>query len=66
MNIQIIHWTKSLNHNLKMISHIKALKDLLFVSNQVTQYFFFGLSPNVNKFDMKSKFYQAFHVENIV
>ena len=29
--------------------HVKALKDLLFASNQVTQYFFLlGLSPFVN------------------
>ena len=38
--------------------HVKALKDLLFVFNQVTQYFFsFSLSLIVNKLIITLEFY---------
>ena len=41
--------------------YVKALKYLLFVSNQVTKFFFlFGLSPVVNKFDIKRNLMKPF------
>ena len=41
-------------YNAQEYFHVKALKDLLFVSNQVTQYFFVMSFSIVNIFDIKS------------
>ena len=54
--------------NIKDIFHIKPLKYLLLVSNQVTQYFLLlGLSRIINNLTyVRGKSYYSFKVKNIV